>query len=55
MDVCDIIAGFQCGEESVLNLITGNRCVCFMCAFSVLLDYVYMIVLFWEPRWAQPL
>ena len=49
MDVFDIIAGRQCGAGNVLNFIIDAKYVCFMCAFRMLLDYVYMVVLFWEP------
>jgi len=45
----DIIAGLQCGVGSVLNFIIDAEYVCCMCAFRMLLDYVYMVVLFWEP------
>jgi hypothetical protein len=50
MDVGGIIAGLQCGAGSVLNLIIDAKYVCFTCVFRMLLDYVYMVVLFWDPR-----
>ena len=49
MDVCDIV-GLRCGAGSVLNSIIDAKYVCFLCAFRMFLDYVYMVVLFWEPR-----
>jgi hypothetical protein len=49
MGVFDIIAGLQCAAGSVLNFIINAKYVCFMCAFRMFLDYVYMLVLFWEP------